>query len=63
MGVFLVVFQSLQELRGGHLYLWATPLLAPVFNRGKTAPGGGRGSRSPPAWPLPTGLHHISYLH
>jgi len=33
---------------GGHLYLWATPLLAPVFNHGKTVPGGGRGSRSPP---------------
>jgi len=38
---------------GGHLYLWATPILAPVFNHGKTVPGGGRGSRSPP---------HVSFL-
>jgi len=28
--------------------MWPEPLLASGFNRGKTAPGGGRGSRSPP---------------
>ena len=27
--------------------MWPEPLLASGFNRGKTAPGGGRGSRSP----------------
>jgi hypothetical protein len=32
----------------GHLYLWPMPLLALAFNHGKTTPGGGRGSRSPP---------------
>ena len=30
------------------MYLRLSPLLAPVFNRGKTAPGGGCSSRSPP---------------
>ena len=45
--LYMVVFHRFTRLRGGHLYLWATPLLALVFNRGKTTPGGGRGSRSP----------------
>ena len=36
---------------GGHLYLQAVPSL-PRFNRGRIAPGGGRGSRSPP-------VHHF----
>jgi len=33
---------------GGHLYLQAVPSL-PWFNHGKIMPGGGHGSRSPPA--------------
>ena len=44
---FLVNYVFVLWVARGHLYLWPTPLLAPVFNRGKTAPGGGRGSRSP----------------
>ena len=46
---FVVILSShFRGLRGGHLYMWPSPLLAPGFNRGKNAPGGGRGSRSPP---------------
>jgi len=33
--------------------MWPEPLLASGFNRGKTTPGGGRGSRSPPVCVFP----------
>jgi len=40
--------------------MWPEPLLASGFNRGKTVPGGGRGSRSP-LLPLPLALTLLAH--
>jgi hypothetical protein len=41
----------------GHLYLQTMPLLALVFNHGKTAPGGGHSLRSPLKSPFSLLMH------